>query len=127
MSKPIQLIINGVLLPTTTRDRYRCYPDDLKEQSEMISGRMTEEVRGTVQKIEYSYDYMEDAQYREVLGALRSRGAKTVAYLPDDGDELVTSAFLVESITPPTLAFFWDGTAKWHNLAFTLREVRPHA
>lgn len=93
----------------------------------MISGRIVEEVRGVVQKISYSYDYMGDAKCREVLGALRSRGPKTVAYLPDDGDELVTSTFIVESITNPTLAFFRDGTPKWHNLAFTLREVKPHA
>ena len=48
MSNEIQLIVNGVLLPTTTRDRYSCYPDELKEQITMISGRMVEEVRGTV-------------------------------------------------------------------------------
>lgn len=127
MSNEVQLIINDVLLPTTTRDRYSCYPEDLKEQLTMISGRVVEEVRGTVQKITYSYDYMGDAKCREVLGVLRSRGVKTVAYLPDNGDELVTSTFLVESITQPTLAFFQGGVAKWHNLAFTLREVKPHA
>lgn len=127
MSQPIQLIINEVLLPTTTHDRYQCYPEELREQIPMISGRIVEEVRGVVQKISYSYDYMGDAKCREVLGALRSRGPKTVAYLPDDGDELVTSTFIVESITNPMLAFFRDGTPKWHNLAFTLREVKPHA
>ncbi len=127
MSKPIQLIINGVLLPTTTHDRYKCYEEDLKEQIKMISGRIVEEVQGTVQKIAYSYDYMGDAKCREVLQALRGRGVKTVSYLPDDGDELRTSTFLVESITQPTLAFFDGGVAKWHNLAFSLREVRPHA
>lgn len=127
MSKPIQLIVDGVLLPTTTHDRYRCYEEDLKEQIQMISGRIVAEVQGTIQKIEYSYDYMGDAKCREVLKVLRSRGAKTVAYLPDDGDELRTSTFLVASITPPTLAFFGGNVAKWHNLAFTLREVRPHA
>lgn len=127
MSNEIQLIVNGVLLPTTTRDRYSCYPEELEEQITMISGRMVEEVRGTVQKISYSYDYMGDAKCREVLAALRSRGTKIVAYLPDDGDELVTSSFLVESLTPPTLAFFRGRVPKWHNLAFTLREVKPHA
>lgn len=127
MSKPVQLIINDVLLPTTTHDRYQCYPEELREQITMISGRVVEEVRGVVQKISYSYDYMGDEKCLEVLGVLRSRGAKTVAYLPDDGNELTVSTFIVESITQPTLAFFQDGTAKWHNLAFSLREVKPHA
>ncbi len=127
MSMPIQLIINDILIPTTTHDRYQCYEEELKVQLTMISGRMVEEVRGVVQKIVYSYDYMEDDKCREVLGVLRAKGTKTVAYLPDDGSELVTSVFLVESLTPPTLAFFRNGAAKWHNLSFVLREVRPHA
>lgn len=127
MSKPVQLIINEVLLPTTTHDRYSAHPVDAKVQLEMISTRMVEEVRGTVWEITYSYDYMGDAKCREVLGVLRSRGVKQVAFLPDNGDELLTSTFLVTSLTQPTLAFFRGGVAKWHNLAFTLREERPHA
>ena len=127
MSKPIQLIIDGVVFPTTTHDRYRSYPDKLKQQVDMISGRRTEEVRGDVQIINYSYDYMGDDKLREALGVLRKRGVKTVSYLPDDGNDLVTSTFLVESITVPTLVFYVNGVPKWHNLAFTLREVKPHA
>jgi len=127
MSQPIQLIINGILLPTTTRDRYQCYEETLREQIQMISGRMVEEVRGKVQKISYSYDYMGDDLCRQVLAELRSKSVKLVNYLPDSGNELLNSTFLVESLTPPTLAFFRGGVAKWHNLSFTLREVRPHA
>ena len=126
MSKPVQLIINNVLLPTTTRDRYQCYEEDLREQIEMISGRVVEEIRGKVWKIIYSYDYMGDDKIREVLGVLRSRGAKNVAFLPDNGSKLLNSNFLVESLTQPSLNFFLNGTPKWHNLAFTLREVKPH-
>lgn len=122
-----QLIIDGVVLPVTTRDRYQSFPETLSRQVVMISGRVTEETRGSVQRIVYSYDYMGDAKCREVLNVLRSRGAKTVSYLPDNGDDLVTSTFLVESITQPTLAFFKGGVAKWHNLAFVLREVKPSA
>ena len=127
MSKPIQLIINDVLLPTTTHDRYSAPEVDLKEQIEMISGRVVEEQRGKVWQITYSYDYMGDAKCREVLAALRSRGAKTVSFLPDNGTEMQTGRFLVTSLTPPTLNFYSGGAPKWHNLAFTLREVRPHA
>ena len=40
---------------------------------------------------------------------------------------LIPSTFLVESLTPPTLAFF-DGTEPvWTGLSFSLREVKPHA
>ena len=53
--------------------------------------------------------------------------AQQVAYLPDDGTELVTGTFLVTSITDPTFSFSAGGVPYWTGLAFTLREVKPHA
>lgn len=128
MSGMTQLILNGqVTLPQTSWDKYRCYPSILNQQVEMISGRMVEEVRGIVQMIEYSYDYMGNDLMRSVLGILRSGTSFPVAYLPDEGDELVSGIFLCTSITQPTFAFSRGGVPYWHNFAFTLREVRPHA
>lgn len=128
MSKPIQLIINDVRCPTTTRDRYYSYPQELKETLTMADGTMVEEVVGIVQRIGYSYDKMEDGVYRELLAAIRGGGVKTVSYLPDDtSTELVTSRFIVESITQPTLQFYLNQTPRWHNVGFTLREAEPHA
>jgi len=122
----IQLIVNGITLPKTSRDRYRCYPSQLEEQVQMISGRVVTEIRGTVQIIEYSYDYMPDVQYKALLNALRSRPPLTVSYLPDDGDELVTSEFIVTRKPLPSFAFAKGDKPYWHNIAFALREVRPH-
>lgn len=128
MSTITQLILNGqVTLPQTSWDKYRCYPSILNQQVEMISGRMVEEVRGIVQMIEYSYDYMGNDLMRSVLGILRSGTSFPVAYLPDEGDELVSGICLCTSITQPTFAFSRGGVPYWHNFAFTLREVRPHA
>ena len=127
MIKEKQLIINGVELPTSTHDRYQAYEEDLRVEVPMISGRVVDEVRGTVWRIGYAYDYMGDAKMQEVLAVLRSRGSKTVTFLPDNSTQLLTSVFRVESLTPPTLAFYRNGTPKWHNLSFTLREVKPHA
>ena len=128
MSTITQLILNGqVALPQTSWDKYRGYPSILNQQVEMISGRLVEEVRGIVQMIEYSYDYMGNDLMRSVLGILRSGTSFPVAYLPDEGDELVSGIFLCTSITQPTFAFSRGGVPYWHNFAFTLREVRPHA
>lgn len=127
MSNPIQLIIDDVALPTATHDRYQAYPEDLTVDVQMISGREPQEARGTVWRIVYSYDYMGDDKCREVLGVLRRSGPKTVTFLPDNSDKLVTSKFKVTSITNPTLAFFKGGVPKWHNFGFVLREVKPHA
>ena len=121
-----QLIINGILLPETSRDKYQCYPGELSVNVEMISGRTVREVRGHVQYIVWSYDYMGNELWRQLAQALRSNTSITVAYLPDDGDELVSGEFLVESITQPTFAFSHGGVGLWHNVGFTLREVRPH-
>lgn len=121
-----QLIINGILLPETSRDKYQCYPGELSVNVEMISGRMVREVRGHVQYIVWSYDYMGNALWRQLAQVMRRNTSFTVAYLPDDGDELVSGEFLVESITQPTFAFSRGGVGLWHNVGFTLREVRPH-
>ena len=124
----IQLILNGqVELPETSRDKYRCYPATLSQQVDMISGRRVLEERGHVQMIEYSYDYMGNELMRAVLGILRGGTSFPVAYLPDEGDELVSGIFLCTSITQPTFAFSRGGVPYWHNFGFTLREVRPHA
>ena len=126
MSEPF-LIIDEILVPEPDFDGYHAYEDTLREQVSMISGRMTEEVRGKVWRIDYTSDRMSDSETRRLLAALRAKGSKAVAFLPDNGDELIPSTFLVESLTPPVLAFF-DGTEPvWKGLAFSLREVKPHA
>ena len=122
----IQLIINGIYLPQTSNDKYSSRPKQLGEQIEMISGRIVTEVRGTVQIITYSYDKMPDDTYRALLAALRSETAIPVAYLPDDSDTLATGNFICTEKPTPTFAFAKNGGAVWHNVTFTLREVRPH-
>ena len=121
-----QLIIDGIYLPETSRDKYRCYPAQLGEQVDMISGRRVLEVRGQVQMIEYEYDYMGNSLMRQVNSVLRSGQSFTVAYLPDDGDELVVSTFLTQDFPMPTFAFSRGGVPYWHNVSFVLREVKPH-
>ena len=122
-----QLIINGIELPEASGDRYQCYPFELSESIQMISGRIVKEVIGIIQKISYTYDYLPSADLRPILSALRSGNSLTVTYLPDNADEYQTSTFLVESITNPTFAFSKEGVGLWHNFSFTLREVSPHA
>ena len=126
MSEPF-LIIDEILVPEPDFDGYHAWEDTLREQIPMISGRLVEEVRGKVWRINYTSARMSDSETRRLLAALRAKGSKTVAFLPDNGDELIPSTFLVESLTPPVLAFF-DGTEPvWKGLGFTLRAVKPHA
>lgn len=122
----IQLIVNGIYLPETSKDKYQCYPGELSVNVEMISGRMVREVRGHVQKITWSYDYMGNTLWRQLAAVLRGNTAFPVSYLPDDSDAMATGTFLVDSITQPTFAFSKGGVGLWHNVGFTLREVTPH-
>jgi len=122
------LIINDILLPEPDVDGYHAYEDILKVQLTMISGRMVEEVRGVVWRVDYTSGAILDSTRRLALAALRSQKPVTAVFLPDNGGEPVSSAFLVERLTPPTLSFLDDdGTRVWTGLAFSLREVRPHA
>lgn len=121
------LIVNDILVPEPDFEGYHAYEDILREQIPMISGRLVEEVRGKVWRIDYASGQMRDDTTRQLLAALRAKGSKNVAFLPDNGDELLTSSFLVESLTPPTLAFFDGAEPVWTGLAFSLREVKPHA
>lgn len=121
-----QLIINGLVLPVTSRDKYSCYEEDLGSQLEMVSGRMVTELRGKVQRITWSYDYLPDEIVRPLLATLRSGGSFPVQYLPDTADQLGSGQFLKTALTNPTFAFGRGGKAYWHNIAFSLREVSPH-
>lgn len=122
-----QLIIDDVLFPMSTHDRYSAYEEVLTEVLEMSDRSVVEEVSGKIWRIAYEYDYMGVDKLRECLAVLRSGGVHQVVFLPDNGDELISSQFLVESLSYPSLAFIRGGVGRWHNITFALREVRPHA
>lgn len=121
-----QIILNGVYLPKMSHDRYACWEEELHETLTMIKGRMVREVRGKVWKARWGCDVLDDETYKAALAVLRSGVSFPAAVLPDNGGELVSSTFLVESITPATFAFEANGKAVWHGLAFQIREVDPH-
>lgn len=123
----IQLIIEDIAMPEVSKNRYRCAPQELSQSIEMISGRMVKEVRGYVQVIQAQYSYIDKTTWERLAPVLRSKKSFTVAYLPDDGTDLVTGTFLVTSITDPTFSFSANGIPYWTGLAFSLREVKPHA
>lgn len=121
-----QLILGDVVLPYVSGDRYSAYPDMLSRQVEMISGRVVEEQRGKVWRVSWSCDYLPTETKDAALEVLRSGEPFQAVFLPDNGTEMVAATVRTESLTPPTFAFTSHGVVRWHNLAFTLREVTPH-
>lgn len=122
-----QLIINGITLPETTPDRYSAHPDTLKLQTEMISGRIVTEKRGTVWVVSYSYDWLPNSIWIPLAANLRDSTPMPVVFLPDNGDEMITDNMVTIELTNPTYAFARYSQPYWHNLAFSLRSERPYA
>ena len=121
-----QLIVNGLVLPQTSNDKYSCWEEQLAVSVTMASGRQVTELRGKVYRIQWSYDYLGAILTNAILSALRSGQPLMVDFLPDNGTELLTSSFWVSEIQNPTFAFAHNGDPLWHNIGFSLREVNPH-
>lgn len=125
-----QIILNGLLLPQTSFDRYACWEEVLTRQLDMISGRRVLErigKRWKVWRAQWAYDYLEDDICRPALAVLRSGGPFIASVLPDNANELVTTSFVVDSVTNPTFLIDDGDRPVWHGLGFTLREEYPHA
>jgi len=121
-----QIIFNGTYLPKTSNDKYYCHEEPLGEDLEMISGRIVTEIRGMVWAAHYEYDRLPDSVWRAICGVLRSKASVPCTILPDDSDTMVTATMKCTDLTSPTFAFESNGKAVWHNIAFTLREEKPH-
>ena len=124
-----QIILNGILLPEVSNDRYSCWEEPLTRQVEMVTGRIVLEALEPASKIwraRYTFDYMGNATLRQVLSVLRSGAPFSASVLPDNSDQMVSGTFICDSITQPTYAFSIKGVGLWHNLAFTIREEEPH-
>lgn len=124
-----QIILDKEELPQTSLDKYACWEEELSVSLVMAAGNMVKEIKdpGKVWHVKYSYDYMGNELCRKVLAILRQGTPFTATVLPDNSDEPVMSQFFCVSLTPPSFAFSRSGVPYWHNLAFELREVEPHA
>lgn len=122
-----QIIFGGIYLPQARWDKYWCHETILGEELPMISGRIVTELRGVVYEAHYEYDYLPEDIWRSICGDLRRKTPVVCSLLPDDSDELVVATMKCTELITPTFIFGLNGKALWHNVAFTLREERPHA
>lgn len=123
-----QLIINGIELPYTRRDRYMCYSEEVGEEEEMLAGNLVREVVGERWVIQYAYDYFkEEGLLRRLLQALRSGRELDVTFLTDESDVLQTGKFICSERPMPQFAWARNGASRWHNVNFTLKAVDVHA
>ena len=125
-----QLILDGILLPEASGDKFSCWEETLTRQVSMVTGRVvleSLEPEPRIWRASYTFDYMGNEKLRQVLEVLRRGAPFPASVLRDNRDELVSSIFICESLTNPSYAFSANGVGLWHNLAFTIREEEPHA
>lgn len=129
MKEITQLILDGVRMPMSSNDRYSCGEEPLQVDLVMAAGNMVREVpdKNKVYVASYAFDVLDDDTYRAAMAVLRRGSSFPAAVLPDDKEDMIPSQFFCTSLTRPTFAFSDGGKPVWHNLAFTLREVEPHA
>ena len=124
-----QLIINGILMPEVSKNKYKAEEVPLTVMIEMIDGSIAIEERGKVWTISSSYNYLYDRGgtiLPRVLATLRGGRPFLATFLPDNGLEMLTSSFVATSVTSPSMSFSAGGVPYWTGLAFTLREEYPH-
>lgn len=131
-----QLVLDSrgdpVVLPQASRERYSAVLAPLSESVEMISGRLVQELRGSVWQVSYKYNYFSPDMKDRVIAACRKgrRGPIWCDFLPpESGGELLSSRFWVMDYTEPK--FYWSRDVRgapvpfWGGYALKLREVRP--
>ena len=122
-----QLIINNTIpLPEVRRGKYVPEEPDLKVQTEMISGRLVEELRGKVWTVSYATDRLPDPVWRALKAVLKGGGSFPVTFLPNDSDDMITAPMLCTALKEPSVAWSRNNVPYWTGLSFSLREVRPH-
>lgn len=123
MGEITQLVINETPYPES--DSYAVYPVDLSEVLYMISGRTVEEIRGSVDTIEYSYKYFDKELLRKCLSDLRSNKVLEVTYLVPESDEMKQGRFICTEKPKPSFGFSSEDGAIWVEISFTLRQEVP--
>ena len=118
-----QLIINGIVYPKTSNDKYKCYKTELGKNVRMAAGNEVFEVRGQYTVIEYEYDYFPPDIAAQCLTDLRSGQALEVSYLPPYGTDLVTQKMRCTTRPAPSFAFGRGNKAYWHNFSFKLEAI----
>lgn len=131
-----QLILDttdiNLALPESRKGGYQCIPKPLFVDTEMASGRLTRELRGSVYVLSYQYGYLTDEQKDDFISACEKGYREVIPcmFLAQNESELITSDFLVTKYTPPK--FMWSKTSNgndvplWGDFRVELREVEPH-
>lgn len=136
-----QLILDvsgdAVQLPESQKGGYNAALSPLQVSIEMISGRMTRELRGKVWVLSYQYGFFDDDMKKRVIAACEkgiNQEIRCGFLTQESNEELTYSDFLVTNFNRPK--FMWsrqqqnDGTWSdvplWGDFSIELREVVPH-
>lgn len=131
-----QLILDvggeNLILPETSKGKYRAYLNPGPEDVEMISRRLVRELHGDIWVAEYQYDYFKTEMKNRVISVCRKgRKQPLVCEIlpPESAGERIISRFWVMTFKEPK--FYWSKNAYgtrvplWGDFSLSLREVKP--
>lgn len=124
----------NIPLPESRKGGYYPRLEPLSVDVEMISGRLTRELRGNVWWIDYKYGYFDEETKNTVIMACEKgkRAPIECTFLSQNGNEMLTRTFWVMNFQYPT--FYWGKAVRgeretkvpmWGDFAISLREVKP--
>lgn len=119
-------------LPESRKGGYTCTVKPLSVDTEMASGRLTRELRGSVYIVSYQYGFLTEQQKNDFITACEKGWRETITcgFLSQNSEAMLVSDFLVTDFTYPK--YMWsrkngtDDVPLWGDFRVTLREVEPH-
>ena len=121
------LMIDGIQIEDLIEGDYSAYEQELGKAERMVSGRMVEEMQGTVWVVSLNIDAIDADTLATLSAALKSTRQHELFFLPSTGGtELATGIFRLAAPGAPTLRSWRGGVPEWQGYALTFEEINCH-
>ena len=121
------LMIDGIQIEDLVEGDYSAYEQELGKSQRMISGRMVEELRGTVWVVTLNIDAIDAETLATLSAALKGTREHELFFLPSTGGtELETGHFHLAAPGAPTLKSWHGSLPMWQGYALTFEEIDCH-
>lgn len=121
------LIIDGIQIEDLLEGDYSAYEQELGRSERMASGRLVEELQGTIWVLQLNIDAIDAVTMASLSTALKSTREHELFFLPSTGGtELKTGYFHLSAPAAPSLRCWRGGLPEWQGYALTFEEINCH-
>ncbi len=121
------LMIDGIQIEDLMEGDYSAYEQELGKAERMVSGRMVEELQGTVWVVTLNIDAIDAETLATLSAALKGTREHELFFLPSTGGtELATGFFHLSAPASPSLRSWRGGLPEWQGYALTFEEINCH-